>query len=129
MRNCANGGARIATASATTAEQDVATLQRLKDSAATAETLIAAKGNKLSMYPNPVHTTATIELTSLDDANKIIYVYNASGVLKAKYTWQTVKGYNVFSLKDVSGLTSGLYIIDIRDTNGKQVGSLKFLKM
>ena len=81
------------------------------------------------MYPNPVHTDATIEITSATDGFKTINLYNASGELKAKYTWQTVKGRNIFSLKGVPSLTNGLYIIEIKDYNGKPIGSLKFIKM
>ncbi|MEP6747557.1 MAG: PKD domain-containing protein [Bacteroidota bacterium] len=129
LRNCATGSYMRVAAAATTAEEDIATLNRLKDSAATASSLINTKGNKLAMYPNPVHTTATIQLASEEDGTKTINVYNTSGILKAKYIWQTIKGNNVFTLKDISGLANGLYIIEIRDNNGKPVGSIKFLKM
>ncbi|HTE12682.1 MAG TPA: PKD domain-containing protein [Chitinophagaceae bacterium] len=84
---------------------------------------------KLIMYPNPVHTTATIELTSDGNNIKTINLYNSNGILKAQYKWQTIKGNNTFSLKNVSGLANGLYIIDIRDSNGKPNGKLKFIKM
>jgi hypothetical protein len=129
LRNCITGAAaRVAANSTTTSvEQDEAALKSLKDSAAAAS--VGIKENKLTMYPNPVQTTATIELTSTDNSIKTINLYNANGVLKAKYTWQTIKGNNTFSLKNVSGLSSGLYIIDIRDSNGKPNGKLKFIKM
>jgi poly(3-hydroxybutyrate) depolymerase len=129
LRSCASGSRVVAgTTVTTTVEQDEATLRSLKDSA-NASILIAAKESKLKLYPNPVHTTATIEIYSAENAVKTIHLYNASGVLKATYTWQTTKGNNTFSLKAVAGLANGLYIIDIRDSNGKSSGSLKFLKM
>jgi poly(3-hydroxybutyrate) depolymerase len=84
---------------------------------------------KLSMYPNPVRSNATIQLSSADNSLKTISVYNASGVLIAKYNWPTIKGNNVYSLNNVAGLAKGLYIADIRDTNGKTIGKLKFIKM
>ena len=93
-----------------------------------ADIALTAAG-KLSMYPNPVHTTATIELTSAGNSVKTISLYNSNGILKAQYTWQTIKGNNTFSLKNVSGLANGLYIIDVRDSNGKTNGKLKFIKM
>ena len=125
LRNCGAAGARIA--SGTTAEQDDAALRRIRDSANAAAVTIGT--GKLSMYPNPVHSNATIELNSADDGVKTINLFNTVGVLKAKYTWQTVKGNNVYSLKDAAGLANGLYIIDIRDASGKSLGSLKFLKL
>ena len=83
---------------------------------------------KLNIYPNPVRSGATISLNSPENGAKTINIYNAGGVLTAKYTWQTIKGNNTFSLKNVSGLPGGLYIADIRDSNGKPVGRLKFVK-
>jgi hypothetical protein len=129
LRSCTSGARIAATSATTTAEQDVATLNRLKDSATTASSVIAAKENKLIMYPNPVYSTATIELTSADNSIKTISLFDSKGVLKAKYTWQTVTGKNIFSLKDTNGLTNGLYVIDIRDSKGKSDGTLKFLKI
>jgi poly(3-hydroxybutyrate) depolymerase len=84
---------------------------------------------KLSMYPNPVRSSATIQFSSPDNSLKTISLYNANGVLTAKYNWPTVRGNNVYSLNNVAGLAKGLYIADIRDTNGKTIGKLKFIKM
>jgi hypothetical protein len=83
---------------------------------------------KLSIFPNPVQTSATITLSSVDNGIKTISIFNSNGVLAAKYNWQTVVGTNTFNLSNVSGLASGLYIVDVRDNNGKPVGFLKFLK-
>ena len=126
LRNCATG-TYLRTASATTAEQDIATLKSIKDSAN--GIVPATIPGKLTMYPNPVHSTATIQLNSADNGTKTVNVYNSAGVLQAKYSWQTVQGNNVYSLKNVSALGNGLYIVDIRDNSGKSIGSLKFLKM
>ncbi|MEP7279377.1 MAG: PKD domain-containing protein, partial [Bacteroidota bacterium] len=126
LRSCASGGARIAAAN-TTAKEDEETLKRMKDSASGIS--IVPRGTRLSLYPNPVHSNTTIQLYSADNGIKTISVYNSAGVLQAKYNWQTVPGNNTYSLKDVSGLANGLYIIDIRDHNGKSNGSVKFLKM
>jgi hypothetical protein len=125
LRNCANGTA-MRVANATSAEQDIATLKSMKDSA---NGIVPASVSKLTMYPNPVHSTATIQLNSADNGAKTINVYNSGGVLQAKYSWQTVQGNNVYSLKNIAGISNGLYIVDIRDNSGKSVGSLKFLKM
>ncbi len=125
LRNCATGGSsRVA---ATTAAQDETTLARMKDSASGAA--VITKDSKLSMYPNPVHSSATIQLNSSDNGMKTLNLYNSAGVLQSKYNWQTVQGNNIYALKDVSGMANGLYIIDIRDNAGKSLGSLKFMKM
>ncbi|MEO5683537.1 MAG: T9SS type A sorting domain-containing protein, partial [Chitinophagaceae bacterium] len=134
LRNCATGGsARIAEGSVavatTTAEQDIATLKAMKDASTSAITADIAAETKMSIYPNPVRTNATITLTSADNSLKTISLYNSNGVLKAKYNWQTTKGNNVYSLSNVAGLANGLYVAEIRDNNGKSIGSLKFIKM
>jgi hypothetical protein len=89
----------------------------------------AAAAGTLGIYPNPVRTSATIELNSTDNGVKTINLYNANGVLISKYAWQTVKGKNTFLLKNVTALSGGLYVADIRDSNGKPVGKLKFVKL
>lgn len=93
----------------------------------TDNSIVTATG-KLNIYPNPIHSSATIELSSLDNGAKTINIYNANGILAAKYNWQTVKGTNTFQLKNIAGLPGGLYIADIRDNNGKPVGKVKFIK-
>jgi len=134
LRSC-TGGARIAAGAVTTtttAEQDMATLQRMKDSAITAESLVknaAIAGRKINIYPNPVSSAANIEFNSTDGGMRTVYIYNSNGVLAARYNWQTVAGKNVFSLKNISGLTNGLYIVEIKDSKGKTDGSSKFLKI
>lgn len=92
-------------------------------------TLDIDKKVRLSLYPNPVRNTAVIELISADDRAKTINLYNSTGVLKAKYTWQTNKGKNIFPLKNIPGLAAGLYVVDVRDSNGKSVGNLRFIKL
>ena len=124
LRNCATGGSsRVAAAN--TAAQDIATLRSIKDSSIAS---LGVKNLKLNLFPNPVHSSATIELNSTEDGMKTINIFSTTGVLKSKYNWPTVKGTNVFSLKDISGMADGLYIVDVRDNSGKSVGSIKFIK-
>jgi hypothetical protein len=121
LRTC-SGGSR----SAASIQQSVS-IQQSETVAPDADAPVVA--GKLNLYPNPVHTNATIELSSAAIGLKTVNLYNSSGVLKAKYTWQAVKGKNVFTLKNIAGLPGGLYIIDIRDSDGKANGKLKFVKL
>jgi hypothetical protein len=118
----ANSGARVAADSS--AKQTV-----VADAALQLAATDPLKAGKLSIYPNPVQTSATIEMNSADNSLKTIYIYTSTGVLAAKYVWQTVAGKNVFTLKNVSGLTNGIYVVDIKDSTGKSLGTLKFLKI
>jgi len=132
LRNCATSSRLMEGATATSAEQDIATLQRLKDSTLLAEKSIstsAISGKKINMYPNPVATSATIEFNSTDGGLKTIFIYNANGVLAARYIWQTVAGKNVFSLKNISGMTNGLYVVHVKNSKGESEASVKFLKI
>jgi len=120
-----SSSARIA-ASAATDSLYGASARTIKDSVLAATAL---KPAKLVIYPNPVYSYANIELYSADNSVKTVSLYDLKGVLKAKYTWQTIPGNNTFSLKNVDGLTNGMYVIDIRDVNGKSNGTLKFVKV
>ena len=117
--------ARIAASAATDSLYD-SSARIIKDSALAAT---AIKPAKLVIYPNPVYSYANIELYSADNSVKTVSLYDLKGVLKAKYTWQTIPGNNTFSLRNIDGLTNGMYVIDIRDINGKPNGTLKFVKV
>ena len=128
LRTCGSATARTATAAnATTAEQDIATLKTLKDAAGAAAVTIPK--SRLVLYPNPVQSIATVEFYSADNSVKTISLYDSKGVLKSKYTWQTIQGNNVFLLNDLAALSNGLYIVEIRDNKGRPAGTLKFLKV
>ena len=93
-----------------------------------AVTGLASQGKLLSMYPNPVHSSTSIVMNSETGGEKRINIYTASGVLAASYRWQTVKGRNLFLVKNISGLAGGRYSIIVTDNNGKIEGSLTFIK-
>lgn len=137
LRTC-TGGARVADGAvinATTEEQDIATLFRMKDSALSAletKTIIpgvVTTGKSITIYPNPVASAATIEFNSADAGARTVQIYTSTGVLAARYVWQTVAGKNLFSLKNISGLTNGLYVVKIIDSKGNAEASTKFLKI
>ena len=127
LRDCITGTNLRTANSSTSAEADIAALNRMKDSAAAS--LQTAVPVKLNLYPNPVHTSATVEITSTDNGVKLVSLYDANGALKAKYTWTTTIGKNQFSLKEVAGLANGFYVLEVADKNGKRIGVQKFLKM
>jgi hypothetical protein len=93
------------------------------------DTATATAATKPGLYPNPVHSQTTITYYSSDNSTKTINLYTANGVFKVKYTWPVKKGNNVFYLKNIPALSNGWYIIDIRDSNGKSAGKLKFIKI
>ncbi len=102
---------------------DTAALRQL-----TAITNPTNEGKLLTMYPNPVLSSTSIVLNSETSGGKIINIYTSTGLLAASYRWQTVKGRNVFLVKNISGLASGQYSIVVTDSNGKIIGAIKFVK-
>ncbi len=126
LRACVSGARVAESIISTSVEEDEAMLRSVKDSAVALTTIAKTK---LVIYPNPVVSSATVELYAAEAGVKTVSVYDSKGVLIAKYNWQTIQGKNTFSLKNVSGLERGLYIIDIKESNGKPGGKLKFIKM
>jgi len=116
-------GTRVADFGTTGATADAASLTTTN-----AVGFPAINGKLLSMYPNPVVNSTTIELNSTDADVKKIGLYNSAGVLIANYRWEAVKGKNLYSLKNISGLAKGLYFIQVTDSKGKITGTLKFVK-
>jgi len=116
-------GTRVADFGTTGATADAASLTTTN-----AVGFPAINGKLLSMYPNPVVNSTTIELNSTEADVKKIGLYNSAGVLIANYRWEAAKGKNLYSLKNITGLAKGLYFIHVTDSKGKITGTLKFVK-
>ncbi|HTL07048.1 MAG TPA: T9SS type A sorting domain-containing protein [Chitinophagaceae bacterium] len=125
LTNCSNSSARLA-ADQSAALQDSINAASARSIANASATLLGT--GKLSLYPNPVRTSSTIELSSTENSNKLVKLYTAGGTLIASYRWQVVKGLNRFTLQQVAGLSAGLYYISISDNKGPEQ-KLKFIKM
>jgi hypothetical protein len=102
---------------------DTAALRQL-----TVITDLVNEGKLLTMYPNPVHSSTSIVLNSETSGGKLVNIYTSTGLLAASFRWQTVKGRNVFLVKNISGLPNGQYSIVVTDSNGKIIGAIKFVK-
>ena len=123
--NCSTGARTMASGSSVaTAEAD---LQRMKDSAN--GLAITPASQKLTVFPNPVHNTATLRISTATASMHTVSVYSAAGVLVSKVNWQTTAGLNSFELKSAATLSNGLYILEVRDSKGNLAGTVKFLKM
>ncbi len=84
------------------------------------ETKTSSNNNEISLYPNPVKN-----LLNVSSKNELSYAsfYSVTGKLVME-----VELNGVFSKDmDVSGLESGLYILQVRDVEG-EANSMKFLK-
>ena len=71
----------------------------------------------ITMYPNPVHTTTTIQ----NAANSIMTIYNISGSVVRT---QTISHNN--EIIDLGGLSKGMYYAKVTGTNSGSI--IKFIK-
>jgi hypothetical protein len=80
----------------------------------------------LVLYPNPAKTTMTVTLTTSTTATQVATadIYNAQG----KLVEHKVVNSNSFT-HDVSGYELGVYIMQLKNSNGDLVGNSKFVKV
>lgn len=73
-------------------------------------------GSSISLYPNPVSQVLYINVTSTQNMNSMLLVYNAAGRQVAMQYKTLVKGENNFSLP-ISGLAPGIYYCRFENTD------------
>jgi hypothetical protein len=78
------------------------------------------------LYPNPAKSTMTVTLTTSSTAVQVATadIYNAQG----KLIEHKVVNSNSF-VHDVSAYDLGVYIIQLKNSNGVIVGNSKFVKV
>ena len=82
--------------------------------------------NTVNLYQNPVHETLTFSFTSATNASNEIAVYNLIGAKVYTESLLVQKGTNSISIKLNSHLTSGTYILEVRNSTERNVA--KFIK-
>ena len=75
---------------------------------------------KLTIYPNPMDQSCSFDFENLKPGKVIIQVFNANGSLIHKYIKKLPQGIQHFQL---SGVHSGVYVIDIKTMTGHYSGS------
>ena len=79
------------------------------------------------IYPNPSRAMITINTGTLTPANTtpnyVYSIYNTSGLLVGQKTANSVTW-----TEDLSNYKAGMYIIVLKDNNGKLIGKSKFIK-
>lgn len=79
------------------------------------------------IYPNPSRAMITINTGTLTPANTtpnyVYTIYNTSGLLVGQKTANSVTW-----TEDLSNYKAGMYIIVLKDSNGKLIGKSKFIK-
>lgn len=82
----------------------------------------------IKVYPNPFVSEANIILHSPSDQLITISLINAARELIRTETRQVYKGVNNISIQNLGTLSTGVYFIDLKNTDGKGLGQTQLLK-
>ena len=85
----------------------------------------SAPAGALALYPNPAQNIMNVNLTS-STINTPTYVADIFNSLGARVSHQTISAASWTD--DVSSYTRGIYVMQVKDTNGNIVGQAKFVK-
>ena len=78
----------------------------------------------MTIYPNPSRSIITVSLALSTATDYIADIYNTSGTI---ISHQTVKA-NTWT-QDITSYKLGVYIIEVKTSNGDLVGKSKFVKV
>jgi fimbrial isopeptide formation D2 family protein len=78
---------------------------------------LPGQGNLVSFYPNPANEKITIQLNSIDQADLIVHTITGQVMVS-----KTIKSGG--ETLDVSGLPSGVYLMEVRSNTNRQVERL-----
>lgn len=81
----------------------------------------------LTLYPNPTDNDWNIKMQSVKKMNAVMKVYDVVGRLLSSKPLQINMGTQNFNVQ-ASGLSSGLYLIEIRDDQNRLLAKVKALK-
>jgi uncharacterized repeat protein (TIGR03803 family) len=88
---------------------------------------LIVNSEKLKVYPNPVNSVLTVEVKSEKlIVNSIVEIYNVLGEKVYAQNLKLAQGENSFTF-DVSGFSSGVYLLQINTADGVGVASKKFV--
>jgi hypothetical protein len=95
---------------------------------ATATSQIIGK-NEAALYPHPATgKTATFLFYSADDGEATIRIYNTGGRLAGEFTHQAAAGVGNRSAWDISGLSAGIYLFEVR-MGSRAIAKSKFSRV
>ena len=83
---------------------------------------------KVRAYPNPFGSNISLEVVCEQNEQVIFRLYNPAGkVIKMSY-WKLVNGMNKIILDNLERLTTGQYLIELKDQNEETLYSLELMK-
>jgi hypothetical protein len=72
------------------------------------------KINDLQIYPNPAKNEVIIEMGEIQNGEKVVVFYNATGQMVISNKYFDTKPVKI----DISGLKKGLYFVELKTENG-----------
>jgi hypothetical protein len=87
--------------------------------------LVTENVASIALYPNPVVSNLRLTLKLNQATNIIARIFNSNGVIRGTYYLGTIT--SIQKDIDVSGLTSGMYILEVTDGNSLSLSN-KFIK-
>jgi hypothetical protein len=83
---------------------------------------------KVVCRPNPFHTSITLDVTCGQSKHVIVRMFDDHERIIKMFSWFLVKGINVTTMNEVSGLVAGTYLLDIVDLEGDLLYNTKINK-
>ena len=83
---------------------------------------------KVTVKPNPFSTTITLDISCDQSRHVIVRMFDEDGRIVKMLSWYLVKGTNVTSINELKNLTTGSYLIDVIDHEGKVLYSTEARK-
>jgi hypothetical protein len=68
----------------------------------------------LQIYPNPAKNEVIIEMGEIQNGEKVVVFYNATGQMVISNKYFDTKPVKI----DISGLKKGLYFVELKTENG-----------
>ena len=83
---------------------------------------------KVTVRPNPFYTVLTIDVTCDSNRTIIVRMFNGDGRIVKMFSWYLVKGTNVTAINELGNLDSGMFLLDIIDSEGIVLFSSRITK-
>lgn len=83
---------------------------------------------KITVYPNPFISQVNLEMNSTNAEVLVVRILNQQGQMVNQSNWNLHAGNNTTTVGNLSNLSKGIYLVDVKKQNGETVYSTKLVK-
>jgi Secretion system C-terminal sorting domain len=83
---------------------------------------------KITVYPNPFISQVNLEMNSINAEVLVVRILNQQGQVVKQNNWNLNAGNNNTTIDNLSNLSKGIYLVDVKKQNGETVYSTKLIK-